>query len=162
MHLNHSLLKFNIQSHYNAICSSFLSPNLRCLEIINMTFIMQFKIFKTFMALNLIKLNLRLFLDFKDPQGPYAQKFSKYVLNWSKVTVKTIKKSISNKCCSFELSIHQRILKIMYHISTKILSSTTVFNIDNNLFIIITTISEGSCDTEDSALSSHKIHLNIY
>ncbi len=46
----------------------------------------------------------------------------------------------------------------MYHIFTKILSSTTVFNIDNNLFII-TTISEGSCDTEDAALSSHNIHF---
>ncbi len=41
--------------------------------------------------------------------------------------------SISNECCSFELFVHQRILKnkcIM--VSTNILSSTTVFDIDNN------------------------------
>ncbi len=41
-------------------------------------------------------------------------RFSKNALNWSKVTVKTFmlqKISISNKWCSFELSIHQRILK---------------------------------------------------
>ncbi len=36
---------------------------------------------------------------------------------------------ISNECCSFELSIPQR--KCIM-VSTKILSSTTVFSIDNN------------------------------
>ncbi len=45
--------------------------------------------------------------------------FSKHAFNWSKVTVKTFimlqKIFILNKCCSFELSIHQRILKKMYH-----------------------------------------------
>ncbi len=39
--------------------------------------------------------------------------FRKDALNWSKVTIKTNimlqKISISNKCCCFELSIHQRI-----------------------------------------------------
>jgi len=39
--------------------------------------------------------------------------------------------SISNKCCSFELSIHQRILKKWITVSAKLLSSTTVFNIRN-------------------------------
>ncbi len=48
---------------------------------------------------------------------------------WSKVPVKTF---IIHKCCSFELSIHQRILKKCRTISANILSSTTVFNIDNN------------------------------
>ncbi len=51
-----------------------------------------------------------------------------------KVTVKTFimlqKISISNKCCSFKL--HQRILKKCIKVSTKILSSTTVFNYNNN------------------------------
>jgi len=39
--------------------------------------------------------------------------------------------SILNKCCSFELSSYQRILRTMITASTKILSSTTVFNIDS-------------------------------
>jgi len=39
--------------------------------------------------------------------------------------------SISNKHFSIELSIHQRILKNKI-VSLKILSSTTVFSIDNN------------------------------
>jgi len=38
------------------------------------------------------------------------------------------KKSISNKCCSFELSIHQLKLKTN---STNILCSTTVVKIDH-------------------------------
>ncbi len=53
--------------------------------------------------------------------------FSKDALNASKVTVKTFimlqKLSISKQCCS----LHQKIT-----VSTKILSSTTVFNIDDN------------------------------
>ncbi len=56
-------------------------------------------------------------------------------LNWSKVTGKAFimlqKNSISNKFCSFEFSIHQRILKNkMYH------SYWAVFNIDNNQIMI--------------------------
>jgi len=39
--------------------------------------------------------------------------------------------SILNKCCSFELPPYQRILRTMITASTKILSSTTVFNIDS-------------------------------
>ncbi len=39
--------------------------------------------------------------------------------------------SLSNKCSS-ELTIHQMIMTKIY-ISTKILSSTTVFNIDDNM-----------------------------
>ncbi len=35
--------------------------------------------------------------------------------------------SISNKCCPFQLYIHQR-----FKVSTRIWSSTTVFNIDDN------------------------------
>ncbi len=41
--------------------------------------------------------------------------------------------SVSNKCCSFDLSIHQRILKKCITVSTKIKSSTNDFNIDNNI-----------------------------
>ncbi len=44
------------------------------------------------------------------------------------------KRIISSKYCSFEFSIHQRILKNMT-VSTNILSSTTMFNIDNIFFI---------------------------
>jgi len=41
--------------------------------------------------------------------------------------------SISNKCWSFELSIHQSILKkICIFVSTKIWSSTTVFNMGDD------------------------------
>jgi len=64
---------------------------------------------------------------------------------------------ISNQCCSFKLYIHQRILtkeKIM--VSTKIRSSTTFYNIENNkkyfwgFFLSIKSmISEGSCDFKD-------------
>ncbi|MDN8907574.1 hypothetical protein Q0O77_14770, partial [Staphylococcus aureus] len=68
----------------------------------------------------------------------------------AKVTVKTFimlqKISISNKCCSFELSIHQRILKKSTTVSTKILSSTTVFNIDNNMTFYLSTKSACSND----------------
>ncbi len=39
---------------------------------------------------------------------------------------------VSNKCCSFELFIYQRNLKKCITVSTKILSSITVFNIDIN------------------------------
>ncbi len=69
--------------------------------------------------------------------------FSKDTLNWSKVTVILQTISISNKCCSFELSIHLWILENkMYHsFDKKILVSiytpkniqqTTVVNTDNN------------------------------
>ncbi len=61
--------------------------------------------------------------------------FSKDTLNLSNVTLKTYnmlqKISISNKCCLFVRSIYQRILK-KESVSTKLLSSTIVFNIDNN------------------------------
>ncbi len=79
--------------------------------------------------------------------------------------------SISIKCCSFDFSIHQRILKNCIIISTKILSS---FNINNNEKCFsnqqIRIISERSCDTEDwsndaenSALHhSNKLHFKIY
>ncbi len=42
--------------------------------------------------------------------------------------------SISSKCCSFELSIHQKTVgkKIMIMIFTQIRSSITGFNTDNN------------------------------
>ncbi len=64
--------------------------------------------------------------------------------------------SISNKCCSFELSIHLWILKNkMSHGFHKILCSTTVFNIDNNQKCFLSSKSAyyydfwRSCDTED-------------
>ncbi len=75
----------------------------------------------------------------------------------TKVTVKTFKCYFySNKCCSFELSIHLWILKIKcITVSTKILCSTTV-----STLIIIRHVSWAanhayyydfwrSCDTED-------------
>ncbi len=56
----------------------------------------------------------------------------KNALNWSKVTVKSLKMSlkISNKCCSFEFSIHPGEKK--WPVSAQILSSTAVFNTGNN------------------------------
>ncbi len=56
--------------------------------------------------------------------------FSKNALNWSKVMIKTFIMlqiiSISDKCCSSELSIHQRNLKKFY---------SAVFNIIINVFL---------------------------
>jgi len=68
------------------------------------------------------------------------------------------KLSISDKCCSSELSIHQIILKKMY---------TTVFNIDNNnkCFldhqILTLLISGGSCDTEDWSNDAEHSDLSL-
>jgi len=43
------------------------------------------------------------------------------------------KNSISNEFCSFKISINQRILKKkIIMVSTKVLISTTVFNMDDN------------------------------
>jgi len=44
--------------------------------------------------------------------------------------------SVSNKCCSFEHFMHQIILKKCIMISTKILCSAAVFNIDNNKHLV--------------------------
>ncbi len=40
--------------------------------------------------------------------------FSRNMLNWSKVTVRTFIIAYKNVCCSFELSVHQRIMKMYY------------------------------------------------
>ncbi len=79
------------------------------------------------------------------------------ILNWLKGTVNTfikVQNIYISKCCSFELYIHQIIFKKKcMRVSTKILSSTTVFNIDNNKINVswaenqhIRMISEKSCD----------------
>jgi len=78
-------------------------------------------------------------------------------MNLSRVTDFYVTKySISNKCCSFECSIHQRIPILLIKISTNILSSTTVLictidNYNKKKFLSSTKfmISERSCDTED-------------
>ncbi len=79
--------------------------------------------------------------------------FIKDALNWSKVTVKTFivsqNISISNKCCYFE---SWKIKCIT--VSTKLLCSTIVFNIDNNQKCVLSSKSAyyydfwRSCDTE--------------
>ncbi len=55
---------------------------------------------------------------------------------WHKIAVQKwmneSKDIVFNKLCSFEFSIHQSILNKRITVSTKILSSTAVFNIDNN------------------------------
>ncbi len=76
--------------------------------------------------------------------------------------------STLNKCCCFSL------WKKCVMISTKILCSTTVFNIGKNCFLSTKStynrmISEGSCDTEDwsndsensALLHRNKLHLYI-
>jgi len=69
----------------------------------------------------------------------------------SEVISNVAKDSISIKCCSSELSIHQRILKEnMYHrfykkLSTLIIIITVSWSSDPHIRVI----SEGSCDTED-------------
>ncbi len=85
----------------------------------------------------------------------------KEALNWSENYSKDIYNIIKDfyKCGSFELSIHQRILKKSIMVYTKIWRNTTVLN-----------DSEGSCDTEDwiidaenSALHHrNKLHFKIY
>jgi len=75
----------------------------------------------------------------------------------------SVKTSIYNKCCSFELSIHRRIIqKCRLSVSTKILSSITVFNIDNNkkFFLSSKKGTEGSCDTEDWSNDAEVMLLN--
>ncbi len=108
--------------------------------------------------------------------------FIKDALNWPKVTAKAfimlLKISISDKCYSFELSIHLWILKKnqCITVSTKICISTTVFNIDNNQKCFLSSKSAyyydfwRSCDTEDwsndaentAAHHSNQLQFTIY
>ncbi len=86
--------------------------------------------------------------------------FSKDVLNWSKMTKDIMLHNISMlyKCCSFELSIHLRILetkkRTYQHFHKNIKQYITVFDIDKIRNVSwapnqhIRMISEGSCDTE--------------
>ncbi len=78
----------------------------------------------------------------------------KFIESNSKDIYNVTKIYISNKRCSFELSIHLWFLKNkMYQFPQN--SSTTVFNIDNNQKCFLSSKSayyydsEGSCDTED-------------
>ncbi len=60
--------------------------------------------------------------------------------------------------------LHQRILKKCITVSTRILSSTTVFNIANNTkwcFSNIRMISEGSCDPEYWVMAANNLALNL-
>ncbi len=84
--------------------------------------------------------------------------FSKDAVNSSKVLQIVLQKiSISDKCCSFELSVHQRILKKNIYIkcsqkceAAQLLSALVmVRNISGAANQHIRMISEGSCDTED-------------
>ncbi len=104
--------------------------------------------------------------------------FSKNVLNWSRSNKKILVSFLLINV--FELSVHQRNQKQFIMISTKILRSWTVFNINNTLLMIIIVswtvnqhirmISKGSCATEDwsndaenSALRHrNKLHFKIY
>ncbi len=90
--------------------------------------------------------------------------FSKDALNWSKVMIKTFimlqKISISDKCCSSELSIHQRNLKKFSSAIFKII--IIIINVIWGANQNITMISEGSCDTEDTeGVMMLKIQLHI-
>lgn len=61
--------------------------------------------------------------------------------------------SLSNKCCGFDLSINQRILK-NYYCYYKILCSTTIVNIDANKCLL--------CKSKSNkySLGDHKIPLS--
>ncbi len=84
--------------------------------------------------------------------------FIKVALNWSKVTVKSFKMlqniSISNKWCSFELSIHQIMKNTMYQFPQKYSAAqlfSTLIAIKNISWTAnqhIRMISDGLCDTE--------------
>ncbi len=95
----------------------------------------------------------------------------KNALNWSKMAVKSFiiiqKISISNKCGSFELSIHLWILKKKcVSVYTKILCSTTVFNINNNQKRFLSRKSAyyydfwRSCDPEDWSNDAGNTEIN--
>ncbi len=81
--------------------------------------------------------------------------FSMDSLNWSEAASETFKAlqkiSISTKCSSFECSVYQKILK---KLSVKILSSTTVFNIDKNKTPF--TLHVGTGELPECLLCEHK------
>ncbi len=56
------------------------------------------------------------------------QEWIQFIKRDSKTFIMLQKISVLNKCCSCELSIHQRRLNKCITVSTKILASTTVFN----------------------------------
>ncbi len=74
--------------------------------------------------------------------------------------------------CSFELSLNQRILKKCVTVSTKILSSTAVFNTDNKKCFLSTksafyndfegTLKTGVMAAENSDLPSHKNNCKAF
>ncbi len=80
--------------------------------------------------------------------------FSNNALNWSKhwsTFIMLQKIYISNKSCSVQLLIHQKIMYKMYHASWENTEHST-FTIRNGVWSTnqhITMISEGSCDSED-------------
>ncbi len=74
--------------------------------------------------------------------------FSKDALNWSKMLQKI---SISDKCCSSELSIHQRNLNKFYSAVLNVIIIIHAFSAANQ---DIRMISEGSCDWSNDAKTS--------
>ncbi len=86
--------------------------------------------------------------------------FSKDALNWPKVMTKTSimlrKISISDKCCSSELSIHQRNLKKIYSAVFNIIIIIIIINVFWAANQNIRMISEGSCDWSNDAKNDRK------
>ncbi len=73
------------------------------------------------------------------------------------------KVSISNKRCSFELSIHLWILKIKcITVSTKILCSTTVFNIDIKFLYSIFDQINAALVSRTDIFQIHKVNIFNY
>ncbi len=105
--------------------------------------------------------------------------FNNYALNWSKFVVKTLlmlQKVCISHVCLFLLSIHQRMYGKYMMVSTRILSRTTVFNIDDNKKNVFCAPNQHmsirhykeSCDTEAWLLKiqlcthNNKLHFKIY
>ncbi len=100
--------------------------------------------------------------------------FSIDALNWSKVTVKTFtmlqKILIENKFCSFELSIHQRILTKCFHVisskAAKLFSTTKIIGTVSWAWFLkdhVCNTEDWSNDADNSALNhSNKLHFKIY
>ncbi len=109
------------------------------------------KIIKENLIVRLQK-NMKIYYFFKTINSYFSNLLvSKDALNWSKVTVNVV---------LLNFLFIQETWKIYITVSTNILSTSSVFNIDNNKTCFLSSthlhtrmISEGSCDTEDWRLS---------
>ncbi len=81
---------------------------------------------------------------------------------WDSKCLNSYKISVSDKCSFFELSIHNIILKLCIMVSTKLLISTTVLNIDNDKKCFLSTGFPNDCVTlKTGVIAAKKISSAI-